>query len=149
MIIDKLENSALYAGLNKRMAKAFQFISSNNLADLPLGKHEIDGKDMYAIVSEYESKLPDACKLEAHRRYIDIQYIISGKEQIGYLPFKGQIPTVEYNEEKDIMFFNEETSFVTMEEGMFAIFFPGDLHKPGVSHNGSSKVKKLVIKVRI
>lgn len=149
MIVDKLENLVLYAGLSKRMAKAFQFISSNNLAALPLGKYEIDGDDVYAIVSEYESKLPDACKLEAHRRYIDIQYMISGIEQMGYLPFKNQTPTVEYNEEKDIMFFNEETSFVTVGEGMFAIFFPGDLHKPGVRHNGSSKVKKMVIKVRI
>jgi len=88
-------------------------------------------------------------KLEAHRKYIDVQYVISGEEQMGYVPLNGQQILEPYKEENDIIFFTGEKSFIKVSSGMFAIFFPEDVHMPGIMTKQSLPVKKLVIKVRI
>ncbi len=149
MIIDKIENSGLYLNLGKRIAKAFKYINSTDFSRIEPGRYEIENDNIFAIVNEYETKNVSDCVLEAHRKFIDIQYICSGVELIGVAPLVNQIPTKEYDESKDCAFFNEETSFVEMTGGMFAIFFPDDLHMPGVKTDSILKVKKVVIKVRI
>lgn len=149
MIIDRVENSDLYLNLGKRIARAFNYINSTDFSRTEPGKYEVENKDIFAVVNEYETKDINDCALEAHRKYIDIQYMYSGVELIGVAPLVNQIPVKEYNDEKDCVFFNEETSLVKITAGMFAIFFPGDLHMPGVKANGLSKVKKIVVKVRI
>ena len=149
MIIDKIENSGLYLNLSKRIAKAFKYVDSTDFSRIEPGRYEIEDDNIFAIVNEYETKNVNDCVLEAHRKFIDIQYICSGVELIGVAPLVNQIPTKEYDETKDCAFFNEETSFVKMTGGMFAIFFPDDLHMPGVKTDSISKVKKVVIKVRI
>ena len=149
MIIDKIENSGLYLNLGKRIAKAFKYINSTNFSKVKPGRYEIENEDIFAFVNEYETKDVNDCVLEAHRKFIDIQYIYSGVELIGVAPLVNQIPVVEYDEGKDCVFFNEEASFIKMTAGMFAIFFPDDLHMPGVKADSISKVKKVVIKVRI
>lgn len=149
MIVDKLQNATLYSGLSERIVKALNFLHETDLSSLPVGKHEIEGDDLFAVVSEYEPSEPEYCKLEAHRKYIDVQYVISGGEQMGYLPLENQVPTVEYNELKDVEFYREETSYVNIDEGMFAIFFPNDIHMPGVKSDGNAKVKKVVVKVKV
>ncbi|MBN1186013.1 MAG: YhcH/YjgK/YiaL family protein [Bacteroidales bacterium] len=148
MIVDKLENIKLYSGLSDRLVKALNFLKETDLKKMATGKHIIDGDNIFASVSEYEPKDIENCKVEAHKRYIDVQYMISGDEKMGYLPLANQIPVQVYNEEKDCVFYKEVTSLVTVEEGMFAIFFPGDLHQPSV-RNSSAKVKKVVVKVRV
>lgn len=149
MIIDKIENSGLYADLGKRIAKALKYINSTDFSVLGPGRYEIKNNKIFAIVNVYETKSPEDCKLEAHRKYIDIQYIYSGAELIGVAPLSGQKPVEKYNKNSDCVFFKEETSFIKMTAGMFAIFFPQDLHMPGVKANEKSKVKKIVIKVRV
>jgi YhcH/YjgK/YiaL family protein len=149
MIIDKIENSGLYLNLSKRIAKAFKYVDSTDFSRIEPGRYEIEDDNIFAMVNEYETKNVSDCILEAHRKFIDIQYICSGVELIGVAPLVNQIPTKEYDETKDCAFFNEETSFVKMTGGMFAIFFPDDLHMPGVKTDSISKVKKVVIKVRI
>ena len=148
MIVDKLENLHNYSGLNERLVKALDYLKQTDLKSLGTGKHSIDEENIFAIVSEYEPKDAENCKLEAHKKYIDVQFMISGGEKMGYLPLENQTPAVEYNEEKDCVFFKENASLISVEEGMFAIFFPGDLHQPGVKNN-SKKVKKVVVKVRV
>lgn len=149
MIIDKIENAKRYFSLSEGIKKALQFIQSNNLTTIEAGKHVIDGDNVFAIVSEYEPLELEYAVLEGHRRYIDVQYIISGCEQMGYMPLENQTPVEEYDEESDCILFEEDTPLVKMEAGMFAIFFPGDLHKPGVKHDDSGKVKKMVVKVKV
>ncbi|UCH13774.1 MAG: YhcH/YjgK/YiaL family protein [Bacteroidales bacterium] len=149
MIIDRIENSGLYLNLGNRIARAFNYINSTDFSKTEPGKYEIDSDNIFAVVNEYETKDIKDCALEAHRKYIDIQYMYSGAELIGVAPLVNQTPVKEYSEEKDCVFFNEETSLVKMTGGMFAIFFPGDLHMPGVKADGPSKVKKIVVKVRI
>ena len=83
------------------------------------------------MVHEYNTKDKKKAKLEAHRKYIDIQYIHSGVELIGVAAFKDQIPITD-DTEKDLAFYEGDASFIKLETGMFAIFFPDDLHMPGI-----------------
>ena len=148
MIIDKIENSELYESLHPRFAKAFAFIQKTDFSKLEDGKYEIENNDIFVIVQEYNTKDKKEAKLEAHRKYIDIQYIHSGVELIGVAAFKDQISITD-DTEKDLAFYDGEASFIKLEAGMFAIFFPDDMHMPGIKLTQSAKVKKVVVKVRV
>lgn len=148
MVIDKIENYRLYSKLTKRLAKGFEFITNNDLVGLESGKYEIENDDIFAIVQEYDTKEAKDCVLEGHHKYIDIQYIIQGVELMGYTPLTNQV-SVEENLERDYTFYEGDTSMLRVEEGMFTLFFPEDLHRPGVKADQISKVKKVVVKVKI
>lgn len=147
MILDKIENAHLYKGLGERIATAFAFLEETDLENIEIGKHVIDGDNVFALVQEYDSKNIENAKLEAHKEYIDIQYIISGVEQMGYTTLRDQKIT-EVREGKDCTFFEGETSMVKVEARMFALFFPEDLHMPGVKFKENSKVRKVVLKIK-
>jgi len=149
MIIDKIENAQLYRGLGERISKAFEYIIKTDLKNLKPGKYEIAGENIFALISEYKTKREEEGKLEAHRKYIDVQYVISGEELMGYAPLGIQEILEPYKVENDIIFFKGDKLFVKVSSGMFAIFFPEDVHMPGISTGKISDVKKLVIKVRI
>ena len=149
MILDKIENAALYAALSENLKKGFDFLKNTDLINAETGKYEIDGTNVYAIVSEYESKAHQDCRPEAHRTYADIQYIVSGREAIGFVTLNNQTVTSEYNPDKDIIFFSGETTQLPVEAGMFAVFFPQDVHRPCMQIDGPEKVKKVVVKVKI
>lgn len=149
MILDKLENAAMYAGISENLKKGLEFLKNTELSNLEIGRYEIDGKEVFALVSEYDSKKHEDCRLEAHQIYADIQYIVSGREAIGYVALDGQNILSEYNPDKDIVFFSGETIQLVLESGMFAVFFPQDIHRPCMQIDGPEKVKKVVIKVRV
>jgi YhcH/YjgK/YiaL family protein len=148
MVIDKIENYRLYSKLTKRLAKGFEFITETDLVAIESGKHQIDNEDVFAIVQEYDTKEEKDCVLEGHHKYIDIQYVIKGVEFMGFTPLTDQV-AVEEDLEKDYTFYKGETSMLRVEEGMFTIFFPEDLHRPCVKAGQISKVKKVVVKVKI
>jgi YhcH/YjgK/YiaL family protein len=148
MILDKIENSKLYAGLGKRLAKAFEYINTTDLLKTETGKYDIDGDDVFAIVQEYDTKDVSACKIEAHRKYIDVQYVFYGVELMGISTLKDQQPVL-VNEENDYCIYEGDSSLIKVEAGMFTIFFPDDLHMPGIKFNEVSTVKKVVVKVKI
>ncbi len=87
MVIDKIENYRLYSQLTKRLAKGFEFITTTDLKAIASGKHEIDSDKILAIVQEYDTKTNSECVLEGHHKYIDIQYVISGVELMGFCAF--------------------------------------------------------------
>lgn len=149
MILDKLENAAQYAAISENLKMGFEFLKNNDLSAIEVGRYEIDGKNVFALVSEYDSKKPEDCRLEAHQVYADIQYIVSGQEAIGFAPLDGQTITSEYNPEKDIVFFSGETTPLIFKAGMFGVFFPQDAHRPCMQINGPEKVKKVVVKVKL
>lgn len=149
MILDKLENADFYTCISENLKKGFEFLKNTDLQTLKIGRYEIEGKDVFALVSEYDSKKPEDCRLEAHQNYADIQYIVSGKEAIGFVTLKNQEVTVAYNPEKDIVFFSGETTPLILEAGMFAVFFPQDVHRPCMQIDGPEKVKKVVVKVKV
>jgi YhcH/YjgK/YiaL family protein len=148
MILDTLDNYHLYQSINERIAKGFEFLHNTDLDAIPSGKHDIDGDTIFALVQEYQTKPLAKCKLESHKKYIDIQYVIRGEEFIG-ITTKNNQKILEVNEDKDYTFYEGSTSLVRVSKGMFTIFFPDDLHQPCVQTEFVSKVKKVVIKVLI
>jgi YhcH/YjgK/YiaL family protein len=149
MIVDKLEHAPQYKNLGERIAKGLEYIQNTDFSAMEAGKYPIQDEDLFAVINEYETKDAKDCVLEAHKKYIDIQYMLTGSELIGTTLLNNQIPSQAYNEKDDYVLFKEESSPVTMNPGMFAIFFPQDLHMPGVKIQGPLKVKKVIVKVRI
>ena len=148
MILDTLENYQLYNTINERIAKGFAFLRNTDLDAIPSGKHDIEGDTIFALVQEYQTKPLNECKLESHKKYIDIQYVIRGEEFMG-VTTKNNQKILEQDEDKDYTFYEGTTSLVRVSKGMFTIFFPDDLHQPCVQTELVSEVKKVVIKVLI
>lgn len=150
MILDKLANAQRYYCLGPKFEKAFQYLADTDFSTLAKGKYEIDGTDIFAIVNEYDTIEVAGEQMESHKKYIDIQYMVNGEEQIGHDFLQGQTPSKAYDEEKDFMLFGEKPSFFTrLAAGSFAIFFPTDLHMPNLKVEASIPVKKIVIKVSV
>lgn len=128
-----------------------EFLEKTDLAALPLGKHEILGEDVYAMVQKVPSRDPQSGQFESHRKYIDIQYLISGAERIGVAP-AGQL-TVEspYVEAKDVALYAVPAQYenIEVQPGGFAVFFPEDAHLPLCHFNGEHELHKVVIKVKV
>ena len=149
MIADKLQNCELYCGCHKNFQAAFAFLKKAVSENLAAGKYELDGKDLYATIMEYDSKL--VSKAEAHKDYIDIQFIMSGIEVMDYCDISKAVPNTEYNAEKDVMFYTDcpKSGTCVLEAGEFAVFFPHDVHKPGMCFDKPASVKKIVVKVKV
>ena len=147
MIIDHIDNYRNYENLGIKLALALKHISETDFDSKETGRYDIDGDDMFVGLNDYNTKDAAECRLEAHRKYIDVQYMASGSEIMGYAPLSDQLVTEEYNKEKDLEFFEGEPSFVKLSKGMFAIFFPQDLHMPGTGDGRA--VRKIVVKVKI
>lgn len=148
MIIDKIKNINLYKGLQARLDIAFDYIKNNDLTILDSGRHEVDGDNIFLLMNKYETRLDKAIVLEAHRKYVDFQYILEGEEVIEYNPYNNTTISQEYDKENDYIFYQAQNTIkLIFKAGMFAIFYPEDLHMPGVISKKKSKVKKVVIKV--
>ena len=147
MVIDRLENIGKYAALNPLFAQAVEFLTSQDLNALETGKRELNGKELTVNVTQTKPKSKEEAKIETHRDFIDIQIPLSGTEIMGYTPAVDCQPAdAPYNQEKDITFFaGLAESYIKVEPGMFAIFFPQDGHAPGITPEG---VKKIIVKVK-
>lgn len=148
MILDSLENSKLYEAINPRFKKAFDFLKTNNLAALPLGKIELEGTDLFVNVAEITGKTALEARVETHNRYIDIQVPVSAVETMGWISGINLKEISEpYNPEKDLAFFADKaTNFIAVQPFQFAVFFPEDGHQPGIAEG---TVKKIIVKVLV
>lgn len=146
MIVDSLKNCDKYVSCHKGFDMAFDFLKKAIEENLPVGRYEIDGDRVFAFIQEYESKLDSS--FEAHKNYIDIQFILSGTEVMKVCDISQMTVSVPYAE--DVMFFedNERASELVIEAGEYGIFFPWDAHKPGLCFDVPDKVKKVVVKVK-
>lgn len=151
MIFDTIENCELYYGVNPNFEKAFDFIKEAVAKDFSAGKYEIDGTKVYASVLEYTTKEYEDAKFEGHRKYIDIQYIVSGTESIEMADISKVTANTDYDENKDIEFYGncDKTKNCVVDANEFGIFFPQDIHKPCISYEGKKEVKKIVVKIEI
>jgi len=148
MIIDKLPNASLYLRINERLPTAFRYLQDTDLSIIQPGKYEIEGSNIYALVQEYETKTKEKGRWEAHRRYIDVQYIFQGTELFGYAEL-GQMKVGAYDEGKDFLSLEGEGDFFTIHPGSFVILAPQDAHMPGIAISTPQAVKKVVVKVRL
>jgi len=146
MIFDCLDLVERYQALHPRFAVAFKFLKETGLAELASGKYEIDGNRVFALVDRAQGRSRAEAPLEAHRKYIDIQIVLTGADEMGWKNVsRCQNTTQAYNPEKDIMFFGDEPdAWIKVGPEHFAIFFPEDAHAPLV---GSGPIFKIVIKV--
>ena len=133
-----------------RLQTAFAFIRENNLHALPLGRYDLEN-GVFANVQEYFTK--EESVYEAHKKYIDLQYIVSGEEIIYVSDISEVQECVEsYDETKDIAFYQTAQSCrkVKLEKDTFVILFPNDAHKPCISVCGNpSEVRKVVVKTPV
>lgn len=131
--------------------KAFNFLNRKDLADLADGNYPIVGKEVYAAVSSYVPVNRDEKQWEAHRKYADIQMVLTGAEKIGKTQVSKLKVSVPYDPGTDNENLKGKGKFYTAKPGTFFIFFPGDAHKPGIKvHKGAGqKVKKIVIKMKV
>jgi biofilm protein TabA len=147
MILDTLQNKKQHAALNKNLQKGLEFLNRTDLGDLPEGTYEIEGDQIFAIVAHASGRQAGEGQLEGHRKYIDIQYIISGNEAMGWKPSPGLTPATDYDSEKDLIFFEERPdSTILVPPGSYAIFFPEDAHLPLI---GNGPIHKIIIKVAV
>ena len=148
MIIDQLKNAPFYFSVAKGLATAFHYLQNTDLTKVPPGKYEIDGSNVYALVQEYETKSKEMGRWEAHRRYLDVQYVFKGVEQIGYANLE-QLQAGEYDEAKDFWALSGEGNLFVVRAGTFVILAPQDGHMPGIAVSSPQPVKKIVVKVRM
>ena len=149
--INRKEFAIVYFKNKERWDKAFSFLKSNDLNQLENKRFDIDGDNLYAIVSEYLTKNEENANFEAHRNYVDIQYVISGEEMIGITPLtQKQNVITPYDASKDIEFMTVAPGLVVKATpDRFFLFFPSDAHRPSLKVKENSHVKKMVVKVKL
>ena len=150
MILTTLADSAPYEALGPRIAIGLRWLRALD-PSLPDGRHAIDGDDVFALVSSYDTGPSTEKRFETHVRHVDLQYVAAGHERILHTPAAALEVETPYDEVADITFYAEPpfASSVLMRPGDLAVFFPGDAHKPGCMAGGRHAVRKVVVKVRI
>ena len=121
MIFDTLDNHSFYSRLEPHLEDVFRFLTESDLATLPIGRINLSGDNLYALVQEYDTKLPNAGKWEAHRKYIDVQYLMRGVERMGFANLR-TMRLAEYIPEKDFQALSGSGNFVDVFAGSFVIF---------------------------
>jgi len=148
MVIDQLKNAALYLETHIRMGEAFRYLQKTDFSKIEPGRYEIDGANVFALVQQYDTKAKEKGRWEAHRRYIDVQYVFSGTELFGYTDTE-RLQSVAYDEVKDFHELEGNGDFLQVPAGTFLLLFPQDAHMPGISVSTTQPVKKIVVKVLI
>ena len=162
MIFDTLEHVNQYKGLSVNLDKALDYIVSRDFSNMEEATVEIDGKNVYAMIQRYETEGAEGREYEAHRKYIDLQFLAAGYETMICRGIVGLTTSVPYNGEKDAEMFalNESTKVgpelpyaggteVRMKPGEFVIFFPQDAHVPKIQSGVPGPAVKVVVKVRL
>ena len=153
MIVAPLEELYAQSPASARMKQALDYLAQARSAGLADGRYEIDGDRVYALVQSYET-LPagDDAKYEAHRNYIDVQFIVDGIEAMGWAPLEAMVENKPYTPEKDVVLGTcppAAATLVKVTAGQAAIFYPADAHAPKLAAGAPCPVKKIVVKVAV
>jgi len=148
MILSSLSQSSRYAALHPLFPRVFDYIRETDLYSLAPGRYNIVGDDLIAIVEHVPGRTREMARLEAHRRYIDIQLVLEGDETMGWKPLPDCYnPAGEFSVEKDIQFFlDAPASWIAVPPDHFCIFFPEDAHAPLV---GNGSIRKVIFKIAV
>jgi YhcH/YjgK/YiaL family protein len=150
MILDALARHARYSAWLPGFQGAFRFLIERAKPALTDGRYEIDGERMFALVAHYETRDFDSALPESHRRYIDVQYLVSGRETIFWTPQEDAASIAKpYDAERDIVFYSRNSLARPFElaAGQFAVFFPEDVHEPNCHCGPPGPVHKVVVKI--
>ena len=148
MILDTIANIDRYSALHPLFPRAFKFLRNTGLRALAPGHYPIVGEQLFAIVEHVTGRSREAAQLECHRKYIDIQLVLEGVDEMGWKPLSDcREPVDDYSAERDIQFFRDApASWIATPPGAFCIFFPEDAHAPLVS---AGRIHKVVIKIAL
>lgn len=148
MIFSALSQSERYAALHPLFARAFDFIRDNDLHAMAPGRYPIEGDNLIAIVERVPGKTRGQARLECHCKYIDIQLVLDGMDEMGWKPLADCLnPVSDFSAEKDIRFFHDApASWLAVPPDHFCIFFPEDAHAPLVS---AGEVSKVIFKIAV
>jgi len=150
--VNSIEFAEQYSKNKVYWDKAFDFLKNTDLDTLKPGKYVLDGENVFVSVTEGPTKAFVDSKWEAHHKYIDLQYIIKGKEKMGIAPIETAVPKTEFDETKDVGFFDtsaKASKYYVAKPGTFFLFFPSDAHRPSIRVKGFDTDKKLVVKIKV
>jgi len=135
-----------YVSLHPLFARAFDYIRTTDLLALAPGRHAIAGDDLFVIVEDGPGRRRDEAQLECHRKYIDIQLVVEGVDEMGWKALADCTqPVADYSEERDVQFFRDApASWIATPAGACCIFFPEDAHAPRVA---AGNLRKVIVKV--
>ena len=148
MILSELQNKNRYINLHPLFGNAFTFLEKENLSQVPEGKLEIDGDDLFAIISKPGTSTEEIPKLEAHKKYIDIHFIIAGTELFGWknLNDSKQVEG-KFDFEKDYVLYNDQDfTSLLLKKNNFVVVYPEDAHSPGIK---TEQLHKVVLKIKL
>jgi biofilm protein TabA len=148
MILDQLSNASFYYRLHERLARGLRYLQECDSTSTAPGRYAIDGDQIFALFQEYNTKPREGGLWEAHRKYIDIQYVAQGVELMGYANLS-QMRTEPYDEARDFVPVFGDGLFVPMPAGTFVILAPQDAHMPGIAPGTPLPVRKIVVKVAV
>lgn len=153
MIVADLKEAMQQGSFPAALRKGFEWLVQMQGQDIPDGRVEIDDAGLFALVQSYNSKARgDVIRFEAHRKYIDIQYVVSGEEYEGWATLSKIDVTVAYIPEKDVLFgpvAADDITLVRLKAGQVAVFYPTDAHAPMLAIDEPSPIKKIVVKVPV
>lgn len=148
MVVDHISNAERYAVFGPLFKQAFDFLRGNDLDAIGKGRHDLAGDALFAMVQAYDTKPMSEGFWEAHRRYIDLQFIVKGAERIGYAPLH-HMRLESRDDKRDLSMLIGEGDFLTLTDGCFMLLWPEDAHMPGLQVDVSAPVRKIVFKIAV
>lgn len=150
MILDNVRNRNTYYNLGDRLKVALEYLGTISKSAVPEGRVEIAGTDVYATFDQYQTEGTEGRLYESHRIYLDVQYVIEGRETIRVRGVEGLTTATPYDGNKDIAFYTlTDGTDVRLFSGDFLVLFPQDAHVPKLICSGTASVRKVVVKVRL
>lgn len=130
--------------------KAVEYVKSHDFTKMEPGIYEIEGKDIYASVFDAFTEPAAQRNPESHKEYLDVQYLVSGEEALGFTILKEEYEIAEYSQEKDLIFYKavKDEGFIQSRPGCFCVFYPTDIHRPQCAVGEPMQVRKVVVKVK-
>lgn len=152
MILDSLRHWTRYLSLGSGIRSALEYLHGSDFDRLDNGRYNLDGDQVYAIVNRYQTKPLTDAVWEAHRKYIDVQFVVRGTERLGYIPLDRAPEIVTpYDFQRDVTLYAPGDDMLRFSAGQFAILYPDDIHAPGLACDlqTPSEVLKVVVKVAV
>ena len=149
MVHDYIKYASEYFNLSGGIRAALEYLATADLDSLEPGRHDVHGDEVFALVSDYNTRTPAEAFWEAHRRHVDVQFVHSGLERIAYGDL-AQFDSAPYDAERDLIVATGESGrYVEVGPGGFAILFPHEVHMPGLTGERQEAVRKVVVTVRL
>lgn len=148
MIVDTLDTFAAHTSTHPLFGQAFDFLINTDFSKIDPGTFVLVEGKLTATLMDVTGKQPEEAKLEAHRRFIDIQLVVDGSDTMGWSPLASCSHEVAgYDAEKDVVFYSDPVStYIKVHPGQFVVFYPTDVHAPCI---GEGTIRKVVVKVLV